>query len=385
MMEQDARLSQIQTIMTEFAQRTGLTPASNAPRRYLWTDAFGVCNFLGLYQQTNEEQYLTLALQLVNQVHRVLGRHRDDDSRQGWLSGLAEEAGAKHPTMGGLRIGKQLNEREPGAPVDEILEWDRDGQYYHYLTKWMHALYRVSRVTGDAIYHTWAIELAKAAHSGFVYLPSASSRKRMYWKMSIDLSRPLEPAMGHHDPLDGLINYYQLQERAAALRLMGEIADLNDICTGQNWATEDPLGIGGLLWNSCIVAQLISNGQTLLNDLLEDLLNSALVGLESYASTNSLDLPSDYRLAFREFGLSIGLRGLAAVEGLLEEKPELFIRGEQLRTQIENLLHYKPMIDSIERFWLQPSNRENNTWRDHRDINEIMLATSMAPEGFLTL
>ena len=384
-MEQDTTFSQVHTIMTEYAERTGLAPVGKTPCRYLWTDAFGVCNFLEMYQKTGDEHYLNLALQLVDQVHRILGRHRADDLRQGWLSGLDEETGARHPTLGGLRIGKQLNEREPGAPVDEILEWDRDGQYYHYLTKWMHALNRVSRVTDDAIYHTWAIELAKAAHSGFVYLPSASSRKRMYWKMSIDLSRPLEPAMGHHDPLDGLISCYQLQERAAIPALTGEIAELKDICTGQNWATEDPLGIGGLLWNSCLVAQLIANGRSLLNSLLEDLLNSALVGLESYANTNSLDLPAEYRLAFREFGLSIGLRGLATMESLLEDEPKLFIHGERLRTQIENLLHYKPMIDSIEQFWLQPASRAGNTWRDHRDINEVMLATSLAPDGFLTL
>jgi hypothetical protein len=269
--------------------------------------------------------------------------------------------------------------------VDERLEWDRDGQYYHYLTKWMHALNRVSRVTGDTIYHTWATELAKAAHSGFVYLPSASSRKRMYWKMSIDLSRPLVPAMGHHDPLDGLIVYMQLQEQAVVPELTGEIADLNDICIGQNWATQDPLGIGGLLWNGCFVAQLISRGQSVLNGLLEDLLTSALVGLESYASTNSLDLPADYRLAFREFGLALGLRGLATMESLLEEKPELFMKGKQLRPQINNLLHYEPMLDAIEQFWLQPASRECNTWKDHRDINEVMLATSLVPDGYLTL
>ena len=31
--------------MTRFAERTGLTGA-RLPRRYLWTDAFAVCNFL---------------------------------------------------------------------------------------------------------------------------------------------------------------------------------------------------------------------------------------------------------------------------------------------------------------------------------------------------
>lgn len=36
----------------------------------------------------------------------------------------------------------------------------------------------------------------------------------MYWKMSIDLSSPLVPSMGQHDPLDGLITYLQLQATA---------------------------------------------------------------------------------------------------------------------------------------------------------------------------
>ena len=39
----------VREIMMEFARKTGLSPASGAPRRYLWTDAFAVCNFLGLY------------------------------------------------------------------------------------------------------------------------------------------------------------------------------------------------------------------------------------------------------------------------------------------------------------------------------------------------
>jgi hypothetical protein len=33
----------------------------------------------------------------------------------------------------------------------------------------------------------------------------------MCWKMSIDLSRPLVPSMGQHDPHDGYIIYSQLQ------------------------------------------------------------------------------------------------------------------------------------------------------------------------------
>jgi hypothetical protein len=162
----------VREIMMEFARDTGLSPASSAPRRYLWTDAFAVCNFLGLYQKTKGEEFKDLAQQLVDQVHDTLGRHRKDDSRTGWISGLDEEQRRKHPTQGGLRIGKESNERGLHDPFDERLEWDRDGQYYHYLTKWMHALNRVSSVTGDLKYNTWAVELAKKAHAKFVYSSS---------------------------------------------------------------------------------------------------------------------------------------------------------------------------------------------------------------------
>ena len=47
-----------------FAERTGLT-AARPPQRYLWTDAFAVCNFLGLAHATGEPRYTELALQLV--------------------------------------------------------------------------------------------------------------------------------------------------------------------------------------------------------------------------------------------------------------------------------------------------------------------------------
>lgn len=116
--------------MMSFAERTGLT--SERPRqRYLWTDALAVCNFFGLARVTGEEQYMRLALRLIDQVHHTQGRHRDDDPRSGWTSGLSEPEGETHPTQGGLRIGNRLPERGINAPSDERLEWDRDGQYSH--------------------------------------------------------------------------------------------------------------------------------------------------------------------------------------------------------------------------------------------------------------
>ena len=41
------------------------------------------------------------------------------------------------------------------------------------------------------------------------------------------------------------------------------------------------------------------------------------------------------------------------------------------------------MADEIESFWRNPEHRNTDAWSVHRDINEVMLATSLAPEGFL--
>jgi hypothetical protein len=377
-------------IMMEFADLTGLAPESKAPRRYLWTDAFAVCNFLELHRRSGDEEFKHLALRLVDQVHHVLGRHREDDKRKGWISGLSEEEGERHPTAGGLRIGKGMKERHRREPYDERLEWDRDGQYYHYLTKWMHALNRVSRASGNPTYNEWAIELAKVAHARFTYLPSRSSAKRMFWKMSIDLSRPLVPSMGQHDSLDGLITYRQLQAAAKRVRkstagqdLEAEIGDMAQICEGMTWDTDDPLGIGGLLCDAYRLAQLSADQAHEETDLLTALLESALRGLGHFARGSLLMSPADSRLAFRELGLSIGLRAFQRLQGLIEGHPKLFGNGHSVHPKIKSLTCYLPLCEGIEKFWLNPASRENETWSAHREINMVMLATSLAPDGFL--
>ncbi|HXX56576.1 MAG TPA: hypothetical protein VEI96_01080 [Thermodesulfovibrionales bacterium] len=382
----------VRELMIEFADRTGLLSDKKPPRRYLWTDAFAVCNFLELYHDTGDEHYRRLALSLVDQVHAILGRHREDDTRNGWISGLGEQEGRLHPTIGGLRIGKQMNERRPSDPFDEDLERDRDGQYYHYLTKWMHALNRVSRITGDATYLTWAMELAKTVHARFTYVPLSQRQRRMYWKMSIDPSYPLVPSMGHHDPLDGYITYNELQASAGEIAggstlpdLSGEIADMAAICRGKSWATDDPLGIGDALCIACKVVQLFAKGHFEETDLFENLLDSSLVGLESYAGRHFLQLPIEYRLAFRELGLSIGLRAVEKMRGLMRKRPDLFDRERRIDSRVETLMRHAPITETIETLWLQGPSREARSWTAHRDINTVMLATSLAPDEYLTL
>lgn len=393
-MNQNSTSELLQEIMLDFARLTGLEPASAHPRRYLWTDAFAVCNYLELFRQTNDKTYLDLALRLVDQVHHTLGRHRDDDPRQGWISGLDSLEGEQHPTIRGLRIGKRLNERKADEPPNERLEWDQDGQYYHYLTKWMHALNRVSKVTGDPTYIGWAIELAQAAHSRFSYATRpGGGRKRMYWKMSIDLTYPLVPSMGQHDPLDGFVTYSELQSTAtkdfkesSLPDLKREIADMSEICRGMgmNLSTDDPLGIGGLLFDASRIEQLMIKIGFKYESLLETVVSSALLGMEAFARGDLLGYPAEYRLAFRELGLSIGLKAVKNLQKGIEEKPGMFGR-ESLHRRVDALMGYVPLGKTIEQFWMSGKNRETATWVEHREINMVMLATSLSPSEFLMI
>ena len=384
----DPRIDEAIALMNNYAERTGL--ASEQPRRrYLWTDAFAVCNYLGLARSSGEQGYTERALQLVDQVHHTLGRHRDDDHRSGWISGLSEHEGEQHPTRGGLRIGKGMPERGPRESFDERLEWDRDGQYFHYLTKWMHALDQVTRSTQQPRFNAWARELASSAFEAFTYPPSpAWGPRRMHWKMSIDLTRALVPSMGQHDPLDGYISNLQLRATAAALpqpaagpNLEDETRQYATMLERGELATADPLGLGGLLIDAYRMQQLTQQGARPDAQLLSRLLDAALTGLQHYAQGGELQLPAKHRLAFRELGLAIGLHAVERMHQAAGHESE----HAATRPQLQALMQYLPLRDEIEAIWRNPKQQRAATWIEHQDINEVMLATSLAPDGFLVL
>jgi hypothetical protein len=381
----EPRIETAARLMDEFAAHTR-ADAGQPPRRYLWTDGFAVCNYLGLGRATGNPVWRQRALALVEEVHHTLGRHRADDRRHGWISGLGEVEGEAHPTAGGLRIGKPLPERAHGEPLDERREWDRDGQYFHYLTRWMHALDQTSRTTGRARFNLWARELADTAFQAFTYRPfGGTGPRRMYWKMSIDLSRPLVSSMGQQDPLDGYTTTVQLRSTAAMLpqapagpELEHAISGFAEMLRRGDWATADPLGIGGLLVDAWRVAQLREQGTSFDRALLERLLGAAAAGLQHYARSGELQRPAGRRLAFRELGLAIGL---SAVERLQQASG----LGTGSRSQLKLLLSYQPLGEQILSFWHDPGHRQTEAWSEHRDINEVMLATALAPSGYLDL
>ena len=386
------KLDLFQTIMAGFSERSCISGVGCTPVRYLWTDAFAVCNFLELFRQTGEQRYKEEALLLIDQVHHVLGQHRSDDPRSGWISGLENREGEAHPTIGGLRIGKKSNERKFNAPYNDRLEWEQDGQYFHYLTKWMHALNLVTQVTNDFRYNRWALELAKTAQNRFTYT-TPTGEKRMHWKMSIDLSYPLVPSMGQHDALDGFITYLQLARTASGdtqrpheLYLEREIAEMAEMARTVNWATDDPLGIGGLFSDAFMLTQLIiSNNKVYLIDMLLKLLTHAKRGIDAFMHTDTLKYPPHYRLAFRELGLSIGLHAVEKIEHLFSEHADSFVDRLLLQSQLKELNAYLPLSEIIENFWLDPENQKSSTWSEHLDINSVMLATSLDSDGYLMM
>ena len=380
-------------LMDGFAERTGVC-ATQPSRRYLWTDAFAVCNFLSLAEVTGDERYAELAGRLVAAVHGTLGRHRADDWRAGWLSGLSDRGASTHPTWGGLRIGKALPERKWDDGRDDQLEWERDGQYFHYLTKWMHALDQLARRTRQPRYNLWARELAAVAFAAFSVQPSRGAPRRLVWKMSIDLSRPLVDSMGQHDALEGLVTCVQLQNTASALHVSVEGPSLAEerngfeaMASGGTWATTDPLGLGELLTDAYRIAQLQAEGARFEGELMTTLLSAALEGLAQFARQNGLGRPAGSRLAFRELGLSVGLHALERLCRSSQKRgrgPHARPSREEARL-LEALGPAASLASEIDAFWLKPEHREASGWAEHLDLNEVALATSLCPEGFLEI
>jgi hypothetical protein len=361
-------------IMSGFAERTGLT-SDAGPKRYLWTDAFALCNWLDLYRDSRDERYRDLAATLIEQVHLVLGRHRPDDGRTGWLSGLPAEEGALHPTAGGLRIGKPLPERRTGEPFDDRLEWERDGQYFHYLTKWIDALVRAAAILDVPHYRAQAGELAKAVFGPFLLTSPSGRPVGLSWKMSIDLLRPLVAGSNPHDALDGYVTFRFVEEiggGSSAPQLSNEIDVLRQLCSDVPWGTSDPLGIGGLLLDAFRLA-ILPDVRASDKQLLGSIIFGAEAGVQQFLRSGAMQGQPAMRLAFRELGLAIGLQTLPAIS---DAANRLGMMTGSIAASLGSLLSFGKVARAIVNFWSELQNQSDSTWQDHRDINEVMLVAA---------
>jgi hypothetical protein len=82
--------------------------------------------------------------------------------------------------------------------------------------------------------------------------------------------------------------------------------------------------------------------------------------------------------------LSIGLQAIQRLQDLVGRYPEVFGKAS-VHLVIKNLARYVPLRERINAFWLMDKNRKSATWAEHYNINMVMLATSLTPDGYLSL
>ena len=229
-------------------------------------------------------------------------------------------------------------------------------------------------MTSDPAYVAQALELGAAAFNGFIQRSTSGDVVGIYWKMRTDLSRPLTYAMGLHDALDGFITFRELQHASWKMPPKLEVPDLTSaieslskLCRKRDWTTTDPLGIGGLIFDACRLSQLTGGDAD--QALLEQLTDASEKSLRAFLASRSLRRSPSQRLAFRELGLAIGL--MAA--------PTIIDRARATRDQ------YRSRADQIVNAWLPLAHSPDELWQAHRDINDVMLATALAPKTFLSV
>ena len=186
--------------------------------------------------------------------------------------------------------------------------------------------------------------------------------------MSIDLCYPQVLAMGAHDPLDGYLSARSCQLVSPDhFDFSRYLKNLEDLCAGKNWQTTDPLGLGGLLLNTVRAARL-SRHTTLPESVRpEKLFRDVLTGLDAYDHHRKPDIPAAYRLAFRECGLSLGLRVADGHRDILASS----------NVDDKKLDRWMYLTEETERFWSDPDNRADPAYRDHLTINHVSLASSL--------
>ena len=339
-----------------------------------------------------------LALRLVEQVHRVLGRHRADDRRSG-LDQRARATARARPTRRAAACASASRCPSGGAdePFDERLEWERDGQYFHYLTQ-VDARARSggARDRASRCFNRWARELAEVGASRLHRTSRRGGRGAWCWKMSIDLSRPLVASMGQHDPLDGLITCVQLQSdrraRCACASSGPSLAEERDGLRGDDRgrrrshrrsarprrparrrvprrAADPPRARG-----SERSARPAARG-----------------GARRAGALRAPERPGRGRprrgSRSASSASSVGLHALERLSRLGHQRargPHARPSREEARL-LEALRPPSRWARRSTRSGSNPENRAAGAWAEHEDLNAVTLATSLCPEGFLEI
>lgn len=95
------------------------------------------------------------------------------------------------------------------------------------------------------------------------------------------------------------------------------------------------------------MGQLIGVYGLRLERLLISLLDAAHKGIEHFIRSGTLGYPAQYRLAFRELGLCIGLHGLKIVRQILDEWKEEFEQKDTINEVLLRLHRYMPLYEVL--------------------------------------
>ena len=68
---------------------------------------------------------------------------------------------------------------------------------------------------------------------------------------------------------------------------------------------------------------------------------------------------------------------------VVNSRPGIF--DSSLTKDLDELEQFVPLGQAIEAFWRDPGNQQADSWLEHLDINNVMLATSLLPDEFLAL
>jgi hypothetical protein len=306
-------------------------------RRYLWTDAFGVLAYTSIaemYEMNHDKEkanmYRHACDKLIRTVHECLGTPRSNTNKDDVMKIDNTCSPTGHV---GLRIGK-IHSRKI---TDYGMEYD--GQYWHYIDKWLLALARAGHVKEG-------IDIAKSCFPAFFDVDNGGIR----WKLSVDSTAP--PSLRHAGPSDdtlvalivfSILEANRVSDDDYTSNLRNEIKMLKDALIGYKpRVTDDPLGWG-----------------------LEAMYDQYLMGeprLKMLASIHRSALhPSHLSLPFRLYGAMIGAR----------------VAGEKVAP--------KEKVDKLVEMSLEYENNamERDGNEEHSSINRVMLAMCLLCPGVL--
>ena len=276
--------------------------------RYLWTDSFGVLNYLSQYMlvQSNKEtfedidgsEYLLKAKSLIDMIYRTLGAPANDEYP---MKKIHDDHDLQYA---GLRIGK-VNRRK--GMTDVGMQYD--GMYSHYIDKFIFAVQRYVYLSNDKNELKRLIKLIHAIHPLFLV-----PERGYQWKINTDGSSvPVLRSSTHptHDALTSLICYKLVDQITDTKKeLVHESTDLEVIVRSylnqriQFLVSNDELGIGMILLTNQFLnfdepqkkSQLITETA---NKISKEI-------IEANVSSMSSSLSHSKDLNFRLYGALIG-------------------------------------------------------------------------------